>query len=197
MNKGLKYVYGNGKNKHLINECIELERKSYAEKYVADINFYKAVYKINPKNFIFCVDDVTGELAGFVVTMQMSEAAYLKMRTGKFIDTKVIKEKDLRVLNEYDNYMYIYSVVINPDYRGKGIFKQFMNKIDTMIKEYNESGYPIQTVLADVINENILPGLLRSGFTHIVNTDRDSVVIEKEYCGMFEQGAITRVVSGK
>ena len=177
--KKIVYVTGN-KYAHMIDECINLDKKVYESKYVGKKDLYITAYAKRAENFIFAIDAESGKLAGYLLTTPINKATYNKMRTGKHIDTKLIESKDIEELSLVkENHLYIYSLVVSPEYQGLGISKKLFEKlfgeIDIIANNYKTS------VLADAINPKVFGNIFKYGFVPVGVSNHQSVIIEKKY----------------
>lgn len=178
--KQIVYVYGE-KYKHLVSECLKLDAKVYEPKYVGNKDVYEKAYTNNCENFIFAIDVESGKLAGYLMITPLEEETYREMRKGNSIDTTFIKIDNIIPLRkDEDNYMYIYSLVVNPEYQGMGISKKLADKLFDNLQVLNEE-YKINAVLGDTINPKAFGNMLRYGYIPVGVTNHQSVLIEKVF----------------
>lgn len=178
--KKIVYVTGSKYN-HMIDECIKLDEQVYEPKYVGDKNFYTTAHNVRPENIIFAVDASNGRLAGYLLTTPISKAIYQKMKTGEYIDTNLIQNKDIRNISSVnENYLYIYSLVVSPEYQGLGISKELVSKLFSIIDELSKT-CKINSILADTINPKAFGNMSKYGFVPIGVSSHESIIIEKHY----------------
>lgn len=177
--KKIVYAYGT-KYERLIEECIKLDKSVYENKYVGDLDLYKEAYKKDCNNFIFAIDASTGEVAGYLFAMPIKDEAYEKMRTGCFIDTEAISENDIDSLKKSTlNSIYIYSIVVNPEYQGMGVSKKLVDTLMGRLEKVSIDGYNIKSILADTINPKTFGNLSRYGLVPINRSKHNSVIVER------------------
>lgn len=175
-----KIIYISGKKyKNKVKECIALDKIVYEDKYVGNEEFYLKSFEVREDNFTFAIDTETGSLAGYVLCTPMDKTVYDHMRSGQYIDTEFIKLNDIKdISSNRDNYIYIYSLVVSPDFQGlgvgKGLLSKFFDDIDALCEDYD-----IKAVLADTINPKIYNYMSKNGFCPVRNTSHDSMLIEK------------------
>lgn len=175
-----RIIYVSGKEyKSKVKECISLDKIVYESKYVGSEHFYQKSFEVRAQNFVFAIDTKTGNLAGYMLCTPVEESIYNDMKTGNFIDTKFIKSSDIKDISKNnDNYMYIYSLVVSPEFQGLGIARSLMSKffddVDSLCEDYN-----ISAILADTINPKMFNYLSKNGFYPIGVTDHESVLVEK------------------
>lgn len=178
--KSITYV--SGKNyEDKVKDCIVLDSLVYENKYIGNQDFYIKSFETRCENFIFAIDTENGNLAGYILYTPLNKKTYNDMKTGNYIDTEFIHNKDVVNLSEEkDNYLYIYSLVVSPYYQGmgvgKGLLTRLFDDIDRLSKEYN-----IKTVLADTINPIVVRYMSRNNFIQKRVTNHQSVIMEKTY----------------
>lgn len=179
--KKINYVSGK-KYGHLIPKAIGLDKVVYDEKYIGRESFYKEAHNVSSDNFIFALDDKNGNLAGYLLTIPLNEETYNEMKKGQQIDTEIIKNEDITPLHrDKFNHIYIYSVVVSPQYQGLGISKKmidlFINNLDNKIND----GFKIKSILADTINLKAFSNISRHNFIPVGVSNHKSVLAEKTY----------------
>ena len=177
--KKIVYVCGT-KYKGLIEKCIELDKRVYENKYVGDLDLYKEAYKKDCNNFIFAIDTNTGEVAGYLFATPLKDKTYERMRTGFFIDTETISINEIESLKKDSlNNIYIYSIVVNPEYQGMGISKKLVDTLMNRLKKISAEGYCTKSILADTVNPKVFGNLSRYGLVPINRSKHNSVIVEK------------------
>lgn len=177
--KNIVYVCGT-KYEGLLKKCIELDNRVYENKYVGDLDLYKEAYKKDCNNFIFAINIANGDVVGYLFAAPLKNKAYEKMRTGCFIDTESISEEDILSLKrDTFNNIYIYSIVVNPEYQGMGISKKLVDTLMSRLEKMSIDGYNIKSILADTVNPKAFGNLSRYGLVPINRSQHNSVVVEK------------------
>lgn len=177
--KNIVYVCGK-EYVNLIEKCIELDKTVYEDKYIGNLDLYKEAHKKDSNNFIFAIDSTTGELAGYLFSAPIDNKTYSQMKTGYYIDTEIILENNIISLKkESPNNIYIYSIVVNPNYQRMGVSNKLVDTLMCRLDRLTMNGYKIKSILADTINPKAARNLLRYGLIPIVESKHGSTMVEK------------------
>lgn len=179
--KKIKYVSGKEYENFAI-KAIELDKIVYDKKYIGNESFYKEAHNVSSDNFIFALDTENDSLAGYLLAVPLSEKVYNEMKKGQKIDTEIIKNEDILTFDrEKFNHIYIYSIVVSPEYQGHGISKKIIDLFINNLKNKINEGFKIKSILADTINPKAFSNISRYNFVPIGVSNHKSVLAEKTY----------------
>lgn len=135
---------------------------------------------------------MSGEkLIGYLCAIPIDNKFYNKIRAGKV--TEDVKIPVNKVLNYYpgNKYnIYIFSVVIHPEYQGTSsvffLLNGFINNLLKLIKK----GIEFDKVLADAVSEKGLKIATSLGLERICNSNHSSTILETNVYTMIQRYTI-------
>lgn len=173
-------ISGEKKYKGLVEKCIELDKLCYQEKYQGEIDKYNYFFDLNPESFIFVLDKNTNNMAGYLLFVPLKGKTYNQLKSGNYIDVSLIKKEDITSLTNGINNLYLYSMIVSPAYRGKGLADILVDEFIKKNEVRFNKGIIIDNMLADVINPSAIVYLKGNGFTIVNSSSHNSVLLERD-----------------
>ena len=163
----VKITQSNSNTKYeIINDLMRIEKIVYEESCRGKYDSIKARFEIFSNMFILAYDG--DELIGYLCWFPISKMLHNRIIVDKALFDDDIKPEDVVDIGE-ENYIYIISVAILPEYQRRNIGTEMMKKLIRILKAYSENGKKIKDVLTSVISEKGEGLVLKNGFVMVEN----------------------------
>lgn len=159
-----------------IEEIHLLDKLTYSEKYLLDIDDYKKRIERNP-NQIFIVKNSMRDVVGYVSIVPLDYDSYIRIKNGE-TDKDVITIEKIIKNNESGQYFYFDSVIVDPAYRRYKIGKKLVGfAVNEVIKDNKD----IKRIMAHAISKGGYSLCKRYGLELKKNLDKTTVVLERSF----------------
>lgn len=135
-----------------IAELYRIETKLFRPELITPLEIAIEWHKHNHKALVGVRDIITGNLAGFINALPITDRLFKQIESGDYIDTHIPLE-DIRLYDVADFYkMYMCSFCVDPDYKNTAAFKLIIDSfIDLLLKLAMEDEIYITEIIADAI----------------------------------------------
>ena len=151
-----------------------LDAMTYDKKYLLSFDDYKERLDQN-KYIIYTAKDSCGMLIGYYSIVPLDYESYIRIRNGE-VDKNVISVDNIVSEAEEVNYIYLDSIIINPNYRGFGVGKRLMNYAMNDLYNRNKE---IKSIVAHVISGGGEAIAIKSGLEKKKELDAETLIYEK------------------
>lgn len=157
-----------------LEEINNLDKLTYSEKYLLDIDEYKKRLKKN-SNQIYLVRNSKRNVIGYISLIPLRYKEYIRLKNGE-VDKEVITIDSIIGENEKIENIYLDSIIVDPSYRKQKIGKKLMNY---SIKDILKNNPEIKRILAHTISKGGLKVTEKYGLRKKRKLDETTVVVEK------------------
>ncbi len=173
---GVKLIFGQEITSEDIRGALMLDYESYHDEYHLMYERCLDYQRRNP--YIYTMLKDRGEIVGYINFSPVTEGAYERLRSGE-IDT-FVSGADILPMRDHTAYdIYLSSIVVREDYRGRGCAGRMMRAV---VSEWAElaarRGITVRRIIADAIS----PGGVRLceslGLRCVAHTDRGTSTYE-------------------
>lgn len=145
----MRLTYHKGiKSKTDLEQINLLDKLTYSDKYLLNIEDYEKRLKKNPEQ-IFIVKNDMRVVIGYLSIIPLTYDAYMKIKNGE-VDKNVITPEVILEKHEKREYYYWDSIIIDPNYRRYKVGKQL---VKFAMKEIINENKDIKKVMAHVISK--------------------------------------------
>ncbi|GKU29288.1 GNAT family N-acetyltransferase [Clostridium folliculivorans] len=169
------------KDKELISQCIEIDKTCYEEKYRGTEAIYHSWFEKNNNIFTFAIDYDTNNVVGYMITLSLTNKAYLEMKAGNTIDLSLDSECILPFIKGRRNFIYVASIAVRDEYQGQGISSKIMEYSNRFLDKLKDNGIIIEKVLGDAVNEKMLKSCINREFKEKIKSNHNSTIVEKHH----------------
>lgn len=156
-------------------EIIELDKKNFTEENLATFETCKEWIDVNP--FICtCAYDGT-RLGGYLAFMPITKECYERHIKGEIKDSEIRGTDVLPFTVGQEHYCLLASLVVDEEYRNSDLLICLLNAFYKRLRDYQNSGIVVKTIIADCVNPRVEEFAKNSGFKQI---------IKNEHCNIYE-----------
>ena len=172
-------------NLEQLTQVYHLDQLVYSEAMAGNINSDSKRFKKVPESFLLLMD--SDNIIGYICFFPVTDYFYNGMLSSDKLYDNNIVPKDMETF-EIGNHHHIFiiSMVINPNYKGKGLFRMLTKAFKDRIKKYHDNGYYISDISGYAVSgagEHILKSFGCEIVKEIYDEEEGSA---KLYIGNFE-----------
>lgn len=161
----------------LIKECILLDKNAYTKEFQGNLDIYYSIFDANYESFTFALSGT--KLIGYIISTPLSKNGHSQICSGKHVDTCVLTNDDFIDFKEAE-YIYIYSIVVHPLFRNKGVSKKLFSRALKQCYKWRELNSNLKTIFADTVNKKVFIMASRRGFKLKRTTLHNSAIVYKD-----------------
>lgn len=177
--------------------ALELDKTVFAPEYWLSESVCKAFLARNPDIYTMLLDEESGRITAYLNVSPVSRGFYEALASGLYADT-VIKAADIEIPEANGNYrLYFSSVVVHPDYRGRGYAKRLLRRYGEKLTAYGEKGIFFDSVIADAVSPNGERLCRALGLTNIKASEHGSTLFERDLRGANSKDFIYKLMNPK
>lgn len=172
-----KLIYQKGIN---VEEDLEkinlLDKMTYGEKYLLSVSDYKKRIEKN-NNHIYVVKNSKRDVVAYISIIPLEYDAYIRIKNGE-TDKEVITIDNIISDNEYGEYFYFDSIIVDPSYRRYGIGRKLCA---FAINDTIKSNKTIKRIMAHTISKGGTNLASKYGLEIKKQLDKTTIVMEKGF----------------
>ena len=173
---GMKLIFGQEITSEDIRGALMLDYESYHDEYHLMYERCLDYQRRNP--YIYTMLKDRGEIVGYINFSPVTEAAYERLRRGE-IDT-FVSGADILPMRDHTAYdIYLSSIVVRDDYRGRGCAGRMMQAVvSEWSKLATERDVTVRRIVADAISPGGAHLCEALGLRCVAHTNRDTLTYE-------------------
>ncbi|NCA95713.1 MAG: GNAT family N-acetyltransferase [Methanomicrobia archaeon] len=192
---GIKVFIDSELSDRTLVEMIDLDKKTYPNEYQFSLERCRELLAINPYIYTYAVDTHTNKLIGYINTMNLTESEYIKMRNGTMPDSLIDVSQTLPFALNGINRLYFASIVVNPDYRNKGVADAMLYALSIKLEPLLMNGKSFY-VLSDGLSKQG-ENLSKKHSLHLSDASSNgSTIFEKEFITKNEKQLLLKTLRG-
>lgn len=132
-------------------KIMEIDALCYEAQYVGELRRMEARYERNPRSFVCITDGET--IAGYINFFPTQPALWKEItQTGMTIRDDDIEPSEIADYTAEENNLFIISVAIRPEYRGKQAITALTDAFIDYLNQLESEGFPIKGISATAVS---------------------------------------------
>lgn len=128
-----------------LTQVYHLDKMVYTEAMAGNIDSDSLRFKKVPESFLLLYEDE--KIIGYICFFPVTDVFYEGMLLSDNLYDNNIVPKDMEEFKRGNqHHIFIISMVINPNYKGKGLFRLLTKSFKERIKKYHDEGYLISDI---------------------------------------------------
>ena len=123
-------------------------------------------------------DNKLNKIIAYVNISPVTSECYERIKNGDFIDTEITADMLLSYDMPYPYNLYIFSIVIHPDYQNTSVFFELFNAVVKKFLYLGEQEVFIKRLMADAVTKNGEKFCKMFGMTKIKGSNHNSTLYE-------------------
>ena len=149
----LKVLYGEQVNEAFLGKLDYVDEACYEPKYWGELENTVARWRKNPRQFVFVLDEETGNLAGYVNFFPCEEGLYLdNLERCDIIRDDDITPDEVAPWRTDANHVFVISLAIHPSYQGGRVIRLLSDSWITYMNALEGQGYPITDIMGTAVS---------------------------------------------
>lgn len=158
-------------------KMVELDKKVFGEGVITNMGFAEGRYKKNPECFIAAYDGE--EFAGGMMAFPITDSLASRMNSlQELIDDDISPQDVLPFVKGEAHNIFILDIVVDEKYRRTMLSVMIMNQFKEILKEKEQNGFNIKTILGFAVSKGGLMIAQRMFETKIIGSIEDVVLVE-------------------
>lgn len=158
-------------------KMVELDKKVFGEDVITNMGYAEGRYNKNPQCFIAAYDgeEFAGGMMAFPITDSLAKRMY---SLQELIDDDISPEDVLPFVKGEGHNIFILDIVVDEKYRRTMLSVKIMNHFKEILKEKEQEGFNIKTILGFAVSRGGLLIAQRMFETKIIGNIEDVVLVE-------------------
>jgi len=128
-----------------LTQVYHLDKSVYTEAMAGNIESDSKRFKKVPESFLLLYED--DQIIGYICFFPVTDVFYEGMLSSdKLYDNNIVPKDMETFVKNQKHHIFIISMVINPDFKARGLFRLLTKAFKDRIKQYNEEGYIITDI---------------------------------------------------
>ena len=161
-----------------IEQAIELDFLVYDDIYHISKEQCLEWFIVNPDIYVMARDNKLNKIIAYVNISPVTSECYERIKNGDFIDTEITADMLLSYDMPYPYNLYIFSIVIHPDYQNTSVFFELFNAVVKKFLYLGEQEVFIKRLMADAVTKNGEKFCKMFGMTKIKGSNHNSTLYE-------------------
>lgn len=179
----MKFIRSVNYDKTRLLEVLSLDDIVYDKKLTGTFESVSSRYKSNEEMFIFAVDE-SDVMRGYICFFPISDELSNKITSeSKIFDDNITPEDVTQYSKSKINNIYVISVAVFPEYRGKGIGFNLAKEMFEVLANLSNSGYEIGKIYATAKSVNGERLLSKFNFHIIKEYQGNEKLMEFDFIG--------------
>ena len=133
-------------------QAVALDRAVYPQDYWLDDETALGYLHACPEVYTYAAEE--DRLIAYLNMSCIDEESYLTLRSGSQNDLCIGPENLRRPVAGQKNYLYFSSIVVAPEYRGRGVAKKLLSRFGEKLTILRVRGIYFRDVIADAISSH-------------------------------------------
>ena len=128
-----------------LTQVYHLDKSVYTEAMAGNIESDSKRFKKVPESFLLLYEE--DQIIGYICFFPVTDVFYEGMLSSdKLYDNNIVPKDMETFAKNRRHHIFIISMVINPEFKARGLFRLLTNAFKERIKQYNEDGYMITDI---------------------------------------------------
>ena len=168
-----------------LTQVYHLDKAVYTEAMAGSIESDSKRFKKVPESFLLLFDE--DKIIGYICFFPVSNVFFNGMlESDNLYDNNIVPEDMEELIKGNHHHIFIISMVINPEYKGNGLFRLLTSAFKNRIKKYHEDGYFISDISGYSVSGSVEHILKSFGFKIIKEISDEEEGDAKLYIGDYE-----------
>ncbi|MBQ3386610.1 MAG: hypothetical protein IJG53_04730, partial [Eggerthellaceae bacterium] len=146
-------LFGEDVDREFLEKLDYVDEACYEPKYQGELDKTVVRWEKNPRQFVFVMDDATGNMAGYINFFPCEEGLYQdNLSRCPIIRDDDITPEEVAPWRKDANHVFVLSLAVHPHYQGGQVIRLLSDNWIAYMNRLEGQGYPITDIMGTAVS---------------------------------------------